>query len=356
MNKHFIAILAILTGLLSSAAHAAPGEYWEVTSKMEMPGMPFAMPATTTKVCIAKGGENDPRKTSGDKDCQMSDIKTVGKKTTFKVRCDRDGEVMTGTGEQTASANASESKIHFSGKSRGRDTDMTMTASSKRIGGSCDSEEAVKKMQAQVKEQEKQRKGQIDKLCDTSTYNTSAWVNNSQLFIGQAPVCPGKKEALCQVMRNDVPHDLEAYEQLVRQDQGYQQAHQGSASPVKTCKLNLDSMKKSLCKAAARKGPQSFLDANCPAEAKAYREWMRKREECEGRGYTGGDKLKQCLGGDMIEEDTGGSAANVEAKKTKANKSKTHESQNDSENSDNESSTSSNMLEGAKKMKGLFGF
>lgn len=356
MNKRLTAILAILTGLLSFTAHAAPGEYWEVTSKMEMPGMPFAMPPTTTKVCIAKGNENDPRKSSGDKDCQMSDIKTSGKKTTFKVRCDHDGEIMTGTGEQTASANGSESKIHFSGKSRGEDMDMTMTARSKRIGGSCDSEEAGRKMQAQVQEHEKQRKGQMDKLCDTSAYNTSAWVNNSQLFIGQSPVCPGKKEALCQVMRNDVPHDLEAYEQLVRQDQGYQQAHQGSTSPVKICKLNLDSMKKSLCKASARKGPQHFLDANCPAEAKAYREWMRKREECEGRGYTGGDKLKLCMGGDMVEEDTGGSAANAEAKKTKPNKSKTHESQNNSESSDNESSTSSNMLEGAKKLKGVFGF
>lgn len=356
MNKRLTAILAILSGLLGSTAYAAPGEYWEITSKMEMPGMPFAMPATTTKVCIAKGNENDPRKSSGDEDCQMSDIKTAGKKTTFKVRCDHDGEIMTGTGEQTVSTNSSESKIHFSGKSRGRDTDMTMTSNSKRIGGSCDSEEAGKKMRAQADAQEKQRKGQMEKTCDTSAYNASAWITNSILFIGQPPVCPGKKEAMCKMLRNDVPHDLEAYEQLVRQDQGHQQAREGGSSIVKICKLNLDSMKKYLCKATARKGPQSFLDANCPAEAKAYREWMRQREECEGRGYTGGDKLKQCMGGDMAEEDTGSSAANVGTKNTKQNKSKTHENQNDSENSDNESSTSTNMLEGAKKLKGVFGF
>ncbi len=41
--------------VLSPWAVAAPGEYWEVTVKMEMPGMPFAMPATSTKICIAKG-------------------------------------------------------------------------------------------------------------------------------------------------------------------------------------------------------------------------------------------------------------------------------------------------------------
>ena len=103
MNRHYLAVLGMLTGLLSVAAYAAPGEYWEVTNKMEMPGMPFAMPATTTKVCIPKGSENNPEKTSGDKSCKMTDIKTVGNKTTWKARCDRDGEVMTGVGEQTTS-------------------------------------------------------------------------------------------------------------------------------------------------------------------------------------------------------------------------------------------------------------
>ena len=115
-------------------------------------------------------------------------------------------------------------------------------------------------------------------------------------------------------------------------------------------------MKKPLCKATARKGPQSFLDANCPAEAKAFRELMRKREECGERGYTGGDKLKQCMGGDMIEEATGSGPANAASKKTKPNKSKAHETENDSGNSDHESSTSTNVLEGAKKLKGVFGF
>ena len=33
------------------------GEYWEVTSKMEIPGMPFAMPVSSSKVCVTKGGE-----------------------------------------------------------------------------------------------------------------------------------------------------------------------------------------------------------------------------------------------------------------------------------------------------------
>ena len=49
MSKQRTTILATLTFLssvLCPPVYAAPGEYWEVTTKMEMPGMPFAMPAT----------------------------------------------------------------------------------------------------------------------------------------------------------------------------------------------------------------------------------------------------------------------------------------------------------------------
>ncbi len=70
MNRHYLAILGILTGLLSTAASAAPGEYWEITNKMEMPGMPFAMPATTAKVLHCQGQRKQSRKNSGDKRLQ----------------------------------------------------------------------------------------------------------------------------------------------------------------------------------------------------------------------------------------------------------------------------------------------
>ncbi|OGT00028.1 MAG: hypothetical protein A3K04_11195 [Gallionellales bacterium RBG_16_56_9] len=130
MNKHLASCIAVSACLFSTVALSAPGEYWEVTSKMEMPGMPFAMPATTSKVCIPKGGENDPRKNSRDKDCQMTDIKTVGNKTTWKMRCNHNGEVVTGSGERTATAKSYAGKMKLAG--------MTTVSSGKLIGGSCD--------------------------------------------------------------------------------------------------------------------------------------------------------------------------------------------------------------------------
>jgi hypothetical protein len=333
MNKHYTATLALLTGLLSTAAIAAPGEYWEVTSKMEMPGMPFSMPATTSKVCIAKGGEADPKKSSADKNCQMSDIKTVGKKTTYKVRCDRDGEVMTGIGEHTASAGSYESKMQLSGKSQGRDMNMTTLFSGKYLGGSCDTEEAGKKMKAQI--------------CDSSRFNSTAeWIGNADFYLRKESPCIEQRKQLCERVLKDAPKDARTYSALVSHDQ---QAG-AEISIARECKLDMAATTKAMCKTFNEKNFNE-LAAYCPAEAKAFREAQR-RKDCEGRSYTAETRaadLKKCLSG----KGDSGSDEEAYSPKSKPNKTKSDES---AEKSDSGSSTSTNVLEGAKKLKGLLGF
>jgi len=137
MKKTWTIGLALFWGAFS-AAYGAPGEWWEVTSKMEMPGMPFAMPATTTKVCIAKGAVSDPHQSMQDKECKMTDIKTSGNKTSWKMRCVRDGEVMNGTGDITSTADSYDGTMHVSGKSGGKPMNMSTTYRGKRIGPACD--------------------------------------------------------------------------------------------------------------------------------------------------------------------------------------------------------------------------
>ncbi|MBA4382370.1 MAG: hypothetical protein C0406_07375 [Sideroxydans sp.] len=134
-----LAPLTFLAILFSASAFSAPGEYWEVRNKMEMEGMPFSMPEMTHKICITQGSESDPSQSSGDKDCKMSSVKISGNKTTWKARCDHDGEVMTGIGEQTTSANGYQGKIQFTGTSNGESMNMKMSYSGKRIGGKCES-------------------------------------------------------------------------------------------------------------------------------------------------------------------------------------------------------------------------
>lgn len=325
MNRHYLAILGMMTGLLSAAAYAAPGEYWEVTSKMEMPGMPFAMPPTTTKVCIPKGSENDPGKTTGDKDCKMTDMKTVGNKTTWKMRCDRNGEVMTGSGEQTTSPGAYQGKMQFSGKSGGRDMNMTTAFSGKRIGGSCDSEEQVKKAKAQI--------------CDTSRYhNTAEWISGgSDLILQPGSACGDQRKQLCDLVNKDAPKDPQAYNALVTHDQHML----GDISVAKECKVNMAATTKSICKKLDGENYRQ-LSAHCPAEAKAYRE-DKRRIECEGRSYTAQTRaadFKKCMSG---KSDSSEDSSSDETPPPKSGKS-------------SGSSPASEALEGAKKLKGMFGF
>ncbi len=188
MNTLLTVILAMIISILSAAASAAPGEYWELTSKMEIPGMPFAMPAFPTKVCLPKGGESDPRKTSGDKNCKMSDIKTVGNKVSWKARCDHNGEIMTGIGEQTTTSNSFAGKMQLSGKSGDQDVNMNMALSGKRIGGACDSEEMLNKVKAQ--------------MCDTSGYDSTAvWISSADHIFTN---CADQRKKLCDNVRKDV--------------------------------------------------------------------------------------------------------------------------------------------------------
>ena len=320
MNRYSLAIVGTLIGFFSVAAHSAPGEYWEITNKMEMPGMPFAMPATTTKVCIAKGGEKDPQKTSGDKDCKMTDVKTSGNKVTWKARCDHNGEVMTGTGEQTTTANGYEGKMQFAGKSQGQDMNMTMAFSGKRAGGSCDTEEQVKKIKAQ--------------MCDTSRYHSTAeWISGSDLILQPGSACSDQRKQLCEMVRKDAPNDVQAYNALLQHDQ-----HSGSnISVAKECQVNMTAATKSIC-SKLNGDTYSQLSASCPAEAKAYRVAQRKHE-CEGRSYTAETRaadLKKCMSGkDETADDSTTGAATAEKKS---------------------GNPAADLLESANKLRSKFGF
>jgi hypothetical protein len=333
MIKNILSIGLLLPVLMWTViVQAATGEWWEVSTKMEMAGMPFAMPAQATKVCIPKGGEKDPRYTQGnDRNCKMTDVKQSGDTVKFKGSCVNRGETMNMVGETTHSGSSFKTNLKMSGKSGGEKVDMAMTSTGKRIGGACDTEAMGKKAQAQID-------AGMAKACDSSKFTTIEWINSASLYLGKNAACPGKSEMLCKAVRNDVPKNVNAFEALQASEKNKDQP-----SIVKACNLNLASISKTLCKAKARSGPLHFLEANCPAEAKAFRELQRKQEECEGRGFTSGAKMKSCMGGQMIE------AESAQERPKKSGKSSSNSS--DSSESGNEA-----VREGTKALKGLFGF
>lgn len=145
MNKKICA--GLLLGLAAAAAQAAPGEYWEVTTKMEMVGMPFPMPAVSMKLCVPKGGEKNPQHMQKkDSDCKMSDVRTSGNKVTWKASCVHDSETLNGSGESYYEGDSYRGTLHLTGNSNGHELDMTQTYNGRRVGGSCDSDAQIKEL------------------------------------------------------------------------------------------------------------------------------------------------------------------------------------------------------------------
>jgi hypothetical protein len=299
-----------------------------------MEGMPFAMPAQAIKICVDKTQGTDPRKFNTDKDCQFSEVKVSGKKTSWKVHCNHNGEVTTGSGESTViNDHSMEGTMRMSTKSGGETMNMTMKQSSKYIGGSCDTEDLAREMDARSK---KFKQDIQDKLCDPSQFRrTTDWINSAHLFVDDKPQCPNKQQ-LCDAVSRDAPRDAETYSQLVsRSDKG--------SSIAKACGLNLTSITKDICKTFGERN-YSLLSPHCPAEAKKYRE-IQRRKDCEGRSYTAETRaadIKRCLSGkDDNEEEV------VEPSKSKPS------AKSDKPSNDN---PAADILQNAKKLKGMFGF
>ncbi len=338
--------LGLLSALVSASTLAAPGEYWEITSKMEMPGMKYSMPAQTHKVCVPKGEERNPKSTQQDKEsnCEMIDLKNSGNKTSWKMKCVRKGDTMFMDGESTHERDSYSGKMHMTGKSGGRDMEMTQTYSGKRIGGACDTMEVV------------------NKVCDDIERGKSLLASADAVLGPKAP-CAAKKDALCSNARNrladqDISVVFGAYGEIERHDKGRK------TSIADACGLNLEAVRASTC--AKFKNESSILKAAtyCPAEAKAYKEKNREasnKRNCEGRGYTSRSQIDNCLaakGGDSGESPATSSSQTKSTTKKAA--TETVEPAPKKADSKAPSPTGNpsvdEALETAKKLKGLLRF
>lgn len=124
--------LVVASTLPGTAAGQGKDDLWEVTTKMEMAGMPMAMPAQTHRVCIGKGSKDEdyvPKR----ENCRMLESKRVGNKLTYKMVC-TGKDAMTVAGETTSGPNTYEGRMMMSGKMEGQPMEMTQTYSGKRVG------------------------------------------------------------------------------------------------------------------------------------------------------------------------------------------------------------------------------
>ena len=108
---------------------------WEITSKTEMPGMPFAMPATTFKQCITKKDLVPQGKNTSQQSCKMIDNKISGNTVTWTMICDQGGTSSKSTGKISYNGTtfSGEMKMQTSNPRAGGMMDITTTMTGKRI-------------------------------------------------------------------------------------------------------------------------------------------------------------------------------------------------------------------------------
>ena len=124
--------IVLVVALAVSMTVAAQGKdgLWEIASKMNVPGMPMAMPGQVSRVCIGKNGKDEdliPKQG----DCRMVDSKRVGSKFMYTMDC-AGTDPSTVAGEVTFGSDAYDGKMRMTLKQT-QDT-MEMTFTGKRLG------------------------------------------------------------------------------------------------------------------------------------------------------------------------------------------------------------------------------
>jgi|RhiMetdeSRZDD1v2_1073273.scaffolds.fasta_scaffold804422_2 hypothetical protein len=123
-------------GLLWAAPHAiAQGsdDQYDLTIRMEIPGMPMAMPPMSQRLCVRKGA-NDSDYIPQRENCRVSDAVRAGSRLTFKMTC-TGTNAMSGTGDFVFSATGYDGQMRLRGKMDGQDMDMTQHIAARRSGG-----------------------------------------------------------------------------------------------------------------------------------------------------------------------------------------------------------------------------
>ena len=128
----FAVLLVAALALPSPASAQGKDDLWEVTVKMEVPGMPMAMPPIVSRSCTAKNAKDEDYVPS-EKNCRMTERNRSGNKLTYRIVCEGK-DPMTIVGELTFGSNTYQGRMQLSGMANGQPMQMTQNFTGKRVG------------------------------------------------------------------------------------------------------------------------------------------------------------------------------------------------------------------------------
>lgn len=284
--KRLLALAALLP--MAIAQGAGTDELWEVTTQMNMAGMPPGMGGQTHQVCSEKTADRKPVIPARE-NCKVTDYKESGNKVTISITCPEG----TSTIEQTYNAARTEYKGTM--KMKTRDGDMTMTMNGRKVG-TCDAKQA----QAQRDQKQAAAKQQMEQV-QAQTAALFAQATSEQIASCEAAVqtmdagkfgvfgtCEGREES-CKAMRSQEMYkgaagkcDASRAEFCKRYQtmDGFAKA-KGDEGGAKMCNVSAAQVKAANCPRAAKEEHLDFLLQFCDAEAKPV-----AQARCAGREYT----------------------------------------------------------------------
>jgi len=302
MRMHFLA--TVLVALPLAAAAQDTGELWEITSQMNIPGMPAGMGGQTQRVCQ---GDDPARRAANDKDqkdCKVTDKKQTATRLQVTMTCKQ------GTMTIDQQYNAARTEFKGSMKMNTKDGDFTINTTGRKVGA-CNVQQAAKERDektAAMKKQgelamaqgaaaQKQYADTLIKQCTTAVDNMN-WAGLG--VYGQCykktddAKCKSEMQTSNQI-NPEIAKSCNAraaeFCKRYQTQEGFLKA-KADENAAQLCGVTTASVKAAQCPKAAQGGSLAFLGAYCPVEAKPV-----AQEHCTGRDYTskmGGKYARFC--------------------------------------------------------------
>ena len=273
---------ACLALAVTAAGAADNGDLWEVTTQMNMAGMPAGMGGQTRQVCTERG---DPKKSMqrDDGKCKVTDFKESGNRMTMTFQCPE------GTGTLDNTFNAARTEYKGTMKMTSKQGEMTMNMHGRKVG-TCDAQVANKpgadpktaalmaQSDAAVAKMDQEQLASCTKALDTMQVNSFGIYAHCNEHAGQCESMvknPGTKRSGTACMAN-VAEYCKRYQTM----DGFLKAN-ADPQAEKTCKVSNAHLKSGFCASAAKAENLAFLGRMCPVEAKPI-----AQAHCAGRSYT----------------------------------------------------------------------
>ncbi len=283
--KNYAALAAVLALFAGSAVAAQTGELWEVSSVMDIPGMPAGMGSQKSQVCRDK---SEPP--TGRKDCTVSNVKRSGLTETMTVSCPGQGDM---TMEMTYNASHTEYTGVMHAQSGKRD--MTIKTSGKKLGA-CDPAEARaandekrKAVLTQLEQQKAETNATIKRENESIIATCAAALESMRprplseykRDVGRYPEDPNHKNPLAPA-RAKCQEDGAEFCKRFQTQAGFMKTRRDErAEAGQLCSVSPAKLRASLCSVAVKSEDFAFAGAECLAESASLGE-----KYCGGLDYT----------------------------------------------------------------------